>query len=88
MPNCLTHTLKLLINYEVTLLNNIDPLNIHFIASFINLRGNLIWKSMENKNIIPGRSWQSLKQRFNILLLFLHFNIFTAFVFVSSKSCD
>jgi len=32
-------------------------------------KGTLVWKKLETANYLPGRSWQSMKQRFKIMLL-------------------
>lgn len=43
----------------------------YFLArgGFSRIRGNSIWMTIERSNILPGRSWQSLKNRFQKSIL-------------------
>ena len=35
-----------------------------FMVYSSDFRGNTVWKKLEEKNLLPGRTWQSMKQRF------------------------
>ena len=38
-------------------------------GGFQDRRGNLVWRKMEEARVCPGRTWQSIKQRFNAFIL-------------------
>ena len=49
---------------------------INFIAQnrrFLDVGGNELWKIMEERSVLEGRSWQSMKERFRrVILLKIH----------------